>query len=122
MIWLLLYYIYHFLNLNYFKSNSVKSPIDKGKAHKLLIYFFFCLSAVLKLVTKCKIKCYCSYYNLWLAFLFIHRFSSFGVILCFRVFFLGDQLLKIQHLLPEITQSCLDVSFIDFLKFFSFSI
>ena len=74
----------------------------KGKSWKLLIYFFFWLcETVLKLVTKCTIKCYCSYYNLCL----VRRISIywqiffFGVIFCWWVFFLCNQLLKIQNLL-----------------------
>ena len=77
----------------------MKSAIGEGKSSKLLTYFFLLTvrNSTLKLVTKCKIKCYCSYYNLRLEFLFIHRFSSFGVILCLRGFFLGSQLLNISR-------------------------
>ena len=65
-------YSYPLLNLNYSELNTVKSPIGKGKPWKLLIYFFFGLcKTVLK---RCKIKCYCSFNNLCLDFLFIDKF------------------------------------------------
>ena len=63
------------------------------KSWKLLISFFFWLcETVLKLVAKCTIKCYCSYYN----FAWNFRFSSFDVILCLRVSFLDNQLVLFQ--------------------------
>ena len=101
MIWLLLYCIYPFLNLNYSELNLVKALIDKGKFWKLLICFFFSLcETVVKLVTKCAIKCYCSItasaQNFYLFTDFF--FFFFGVILCLRVFFLCNQLHKIVFL------------------------
>ena len=105
MIWLFLYYIYPFLNLNYSEINPVKTLIDKGKSWKLIIYFFFWLcETVLKLVTKCTIKCYCSYCNLCLEFLFIHRLSFFGVILCLRVFTSAISFLKYRTCLAKYFQ------------------
>ena len=41
IIWLLLYYIYPFLDLNYSELNPVKSPIGKGKSWRLLPNLFF---------------------------------------------------------------------------------
>ena len=120
MIWLLLYYIYPFLNRNS-ELNPVKSPIGKGKAWKLWIYFFFWLcERVLKLVTKCTIKCYCGYYNLCLEFLFIHRFSFFGVILCLRVFSSAISFLKFKTCLVKYFQEIivLDVPLLEVLKWF----
>ena len=88
MIWLLLYL---FLNLNYSELNLVKSPVCTGKVLEIITVIHFSsvrnIATLLKLLTKCKIKCYCSYYNLFLELLFIHRFFSFGVILCFEGFF-----------------------------------
>ena len=65
------------------------------------------------------------YYNFSLEFLFIHRYSSFGVILCLRVFFLGNSFLKfkicfIAKYFQKISLAwMLDVSLLEFLKLFT---
>ena len=65
-------------NLQYVK-------VTLGNYYHNLFFFWLC-ETLLKLVTKFKIKCYCSYYNLFLEFLVIRRFSSFGAILCLGFF------------------------------------
>ena len=62
------------------------------------------------------------YYNLCLKFLFIHRYSSFGVILCLRVFssvisFLKFKTCFIAKYFQKISLAwMLDVSLFEFLK------